>query len=88
MIAYTIDGPWEGRGLAREAVAAVVGYAFEALGLESLIAHYHPDNVRSGALLARLGFSVQSSVVEVPPALRALIRPQVMAVLTRDAWEG
>ena len=86
LIAYTIDGAWEGRGLASEAVAAVVAHAFDALALRRLVAHYHPDNARSGALLARLGFTIEAALIDVPPALRALVRPQVTAVLTSRAW--
>ncbi len=88
MLSYSIDAAYEGRGYAREAVAAVVAQAFGALGLVRLVAHYHPANERSGALLRRLGFTIEAAAPEIPPALRGLMRPQVMAALTRTGTAG
>lgn len=45
-----------GRGLAREAMAAVIGHAFGALGLETLTALAAPANLRAQKLLAALAF--------------------------------
>lgn len=78
MLSYTVDGEYEGRGYASEAVGRIVQYAFEELGLAALLAYYHPDNARSEALLQRLGFSVvaRSPVI---PGFEHLMRPQVVA---------
>jgi ribosomal-protein-alanine N-acetyltransferase len=84
MLSYSIDAAYEGRGYAREAVAAVVAHAFDALGLVRLVAHYDPANERSGALLRRLGFVIEAAAPEIPPVLRGLMRPQIMAALTRE----
>ncbi len=45
----------EGQGYAYEAAAAVLKYAFNDLGLETLISFIHCDNHRSIALAERLG---------------------------------
>lgn len=45
-----------GRGLAREAMAAVLDHGFGAGGLDQAIADVDPRNTRSLALLERLGF--------------------------------
>ena len=84
MLAYSVDGAYEGRGYASEAVGRVVQYAFEELGLGSLSAYYHPDNARSGRLLERLGFAVAHRT-PVIPGLEALMRPQVAATLHAGA---
>lgn len=84
MVHYTVDGAYEGRGYASEAVRAVLEYAFTVLGRDAVSAYYHPDNVRSGRLLERLGFRI----VSVTPALAGfehLMRPQAWAVLDRAA---
>jgi ribosomal-protein-alanine N-acetyltransferase len=86
MIGYSIDASFEGRGIASEAVGSVVRHAFEALNLDLLVAYYHPANARSGALLRRAGFQVQAVLSDVPPDVRALMRPQVMAMLHVEAW--
>jgi len=45
----------EGRGYATEAGAAMRDWAFDALGLETLVSYFDPDNVKSMAVAARLG---------------------------------
>jgi [ribosomal protein S5]-alanine N-acetyltransferase len=57
MLGYTIDSAHEGRGLMREALAAALADAFSArVGLHRVQANARPENTRSLALLARLGF--------------------------------
>jgi ribosomal-protein-alanine N-acetyltransferase len=57
MLGYAIDAGLEGRGLMREALEAAIGHAFTALRLHRIQANYVPENMRSGRLLERLGFS-------------------------------
>ena len=45
-----------GRGLAAEALAAAVAYAFDTLGLERLVAVVDEPNARSHRLMLRIGF--------------------------------
>jgi ribosomal-protein-alanine N-acetyltransferase len=59
VLGYSIDAGYEGRGMAREAVGAVVAFAFEKTGLHRIEANYQPTNVRSGKLLRALGFAVE-----------------------------
>jgi len=81
-IEYTIDGAFEGRGFAYEAVTRVVDYAFETLRFEIVTAYRHPENERSGRLLERAGFSVVART-PVVPGLEHLMRPQVIAARRR-----
>lgn len=46
-----------GQGLAHEAASAVLGYARSTLRLSRIVAIVSPGNIRSAALLARLGFA-------------------------------
>lgn len=59
LLGYGIDRDEQGKGLMREAVAAVVKFAFETLRLHRVMANYLPTNERSGALLRSLGFVVE-----------------------------
>jgi [ribosomal protein S5]-alanine N-acetyltransferase len=77
-INYTLDGSYEGRGLATEALLAVIEYAFTGLGLELLSAYYHPANARSERLLLRTGFTIVART-EVVPGFERLMRPNVLA---------
>ncbi len=45
----------EGHGYAAEAATAVRGYAFDVLGMKTLVSTIDPDNARSARLAARLG---------------------------------
>ncbi|MCC7143499.1 MAG: GNAT family N-acetyltransferase [Candidatus Eisenbacteria bacterium] len=56
-----LPGFW-GQGYAREAAAAVMQYAAQALGLRRLVAITSGDNERSIRLLAKLGFCSEGSV--------------------------
>lgn len=58
-LGYGIAASEQGKGLASEAVAAGIGYVFGALGLHRVGATYAAHNLRSGALLKRLGFTVE-----------------------------
>lgn len=57
-IGYGIDPAFWGRGLAREAVSAVIGYMFgERPAIDAITARVDPRNVASIGLLKRLGFA-------------------------------
>ncbi len=55
-IGYWLASAYEGRGLMTAAVAALVDHAFRAWGLHRLELRIAPDNERSRAIAARLGF--------------------------------
>jgi RimJ/RimL family protein N-acetyltransferase len=54
-IGYTLSRPYQGRGIASEAVACVLEYAFVTLGLHRVVAVTACENAASVALLERLG---------------------------------
>lgn len=58
-LGYSIDHRCEGTGMMREALEAALRYVFEEMGLHRVMANYQPTNERSGALLRRLGFTVE-----------------------------
>lgn len=55
-LGFSIDGEEEGRGLMYAALDGSINYVFQELELHRIMANYRPENIRSGALLARLGF--------------------------------
>ena len=54
-IGYTLGRPWWGRGFAREAAAASLAYAREALVATDVISIIRPENARSIAVATSLG---------------------------------
>jgi ribosomal-protein-alanine N-acetyltransferase len=57
ILGYQIDAAYEGRGLMFEALTAAIGYMFDVKQLHRIQANHLPENARSAALLARLGFA-------------------------------
>jgi ribosomal-protein-alanine N-acetyltransferase len=58
-LGYKLDQTLQGRGYMREALEAVLGFAFDTWGLHRVMANHLPTNERSAALLRRLGFVVE-----------------------------
>ena len=55
-IGYELAPEYWGRGLMPEAVGAALNFGFTTLGLHSVEAHIHPDNIGSRRVLEKLGF--------------------------------
>lgn len=55
-LGYSVSAEYQGQGLMREALRAVIGYAFDELQLHRIMANYMPHNLRSEGLLQSLGF--------------------------------
>lgn len=58
-----------GQGYAKEAVRAVIDYAFTTLCTEKLFAGHNPQNTASHKLLVSLGFSYIGDVFYEPTGL-------------------
>jgi RimJ/RimL family protein N-acetyltransferase len=63
-IGFTFSRDYQGKGLAREAAACVLDYAFNGLGLHRVIAITDCANERSVALLGRLGMRREGHFIE------------------------
>lgn len=55
-VAWLIGTPWQGRGYAREAARALVGW-LEACGVGEITAHVHEDHAASGRVAASAGLA-------------------------------
>ena len=69
-----------GHGFATEAGSAIRDEAFERLGLESVVAVHHPENVASGRVMEKLGMAFERDVVDRRGWPFRLYR------LTREQW--
>jgi ribosomal-protein-alanine N-acetyltransferase len=76
-----------GQGLASEAVTALAGFAFEALGLHRLEASVDPRNQASLRLLERQGFEREGYLRE-RFFLGGEIQDDVLLGLLRRQWRG
>lgn len=55
-LGFGLDGTLEGRGYMREALEAVIAHVFGPMNLHRIEANHQPQNLRSAALLRRVGF--------------------------------
>jgi [ribosomal protein S5]-alanine N-acetyltransferase len=86
MLGYAIDHAHEGRGLMREALAAALGDVFSArVGLHRVQANVRPENLRSLALLERLGFE-REGIARRYLFIDGAWRDHVMTALRHPAW--
>ncbi|WP_433565567.1 GNAT family N-acetyltransferase [Nocardia sp. CA-151230] len=76
-IVYSLAPARRGRGLAGEAVAAVLDYAFDTLGSDRVVAEIDEGNTASRAVVERLGMRPYETVQGVlgPMIHYALTRP-------------
>jgi RimJ/RimL family protein N-acetyltransferase len=63
-IGFSLSRAHQGRGLASEAVAAVLDYAFGTLGLHRIIAVTDARNAASAALLERIGMRREGHFIQ------------------------
>jgi len=62
-VAWEVGVPWQGRGIASEAAAAMVDWLL-AHGVWSIAAHVHPQHEASAAVAARAGLAATAEVVD------------------------
>jgi RimJ/RimL family protein N-acetyltransferase len=80
-VGWRLSGPYRGRGLATEIGAAAVEFGFTAGGLDRIVSIYEPENVASGRVMERLGFT--HWLTTTGPRGEEV----VVTELTRPRWE-
>jgi RimJ/RimL family protein N-acetyltransferase len=65
-VGWAVDPAWWGRGIATEAGAACVEWAFGPLGYERVVSICVPENVASRRVMAKLGFRVLEVLPDSP----------------------
>jgi RimJ/RimL family protein N-acetyltransferase len=63
-IGYITVAKWQGRGIARECVSALISHAFAVEGQRRLVANIDAENIASIALIERLGFQREGRLRE------------------------
>lgn len=86
-IGYKIDQQWQGKGLMSEALTAVIQYLFDDMKLHRIMANYQPDNMRSGRLLQRLGFT-EEGLAKDYLFLDGQWRDHVLTALCNPNWQA
>jgi [ribosomal protein S5]-alanine N-acetyltransferase len=84
-IGYALARRFWGKGLARDAVTAVIDFAFARLDLHRIEADVDPRNARSLALLERLGFRREGCLRE-RYQVNGEVQDAVLLGLLRSEW--
>jgi RimJ/RimL family protein N-acetyltransferase len=72
-VGWLIDSPWQGRGLATEAGAACIAYAFDDLGFERVVSITTAENAASRRVMAKLGFTPRQEVRDSVFGLKLIV---------------
>lgn len=83
-IGYSLASAWHGRGLAREAVAAILTHAFQGLGLRRVEADIDPRNTASRRLAEHFGFQIEGRLRERWQVNGELCDSLLYGLLARD----
>lgn len=84
-LGYGLARSAQGQGLMTEALREAVRYVFEDLNIHRIMANHTPENVRSDAVLRRLGF-VREGYAKEYLRLGGRWRDHVLTSLTNPAW--
>ncbi|MBB6097203.1 ribosomal-protein-serine acetyltransferase [Deinobacterium chartae] len=84
-VGYWLTEPFQGRGIATRAAAAVTDHAFGGLGLHRVEMRCAVDNVRSRAVPERLGFRLEG-ILRGSYQVGDRFIDEALYALTADAW--
>ena len=87
ILGYQIDAAYERKGLMHEALKEGIGYMFEVKALHRVQANHLPENQRSAALLARLGF-VREGLAKDYLYIDGAWRDHVLNAITNPAFDA
>lgn len=86
VLGYGLAESEQGKGYMTEALSAVIRFAFEDLHLHRIMANYLPRNERSGAVLKRLGFTVEGYARDYL-RINGQWEDHLLTSLTNPDWE-
>ena len=86
-LGYWMGEPFAGRGLMSEAVATVLPFYFDTLGLHRLHAAFLPHNIASRRVLEKNGF-VEEGYAEKYLQIDGKWADHVLFALTRERWDA
>lgn len=87
ILGYSLDEAVQGRGLMHESLELAIGFVFGELNMHRIMANYWPENVRSGAVLNRLGFE-REGYARNYLRINGIWRDHHLTALTNDKWKG
>lgn len=87
-LGYEIMKPYQGQGLAGEAIAEIIHLAIDSFHIEQLLAVTHRDNAPSVALLHRFGFHRIGAMLELDPNCGETPEMDLYTLVSQHAFKG
>ncbi len=87
IIGFWLGKPFWGQGLMSEAVCALLGLAFRAANLDSIVGAFRPGNTASQRVMLKAGFAPDGREDIDAPARGGSIASERL-LLTRALWQG
>ena len=87
VLGYQIDEVQQGQGLMAEALREAIRYMFTEQKLHRIAANYRPHNLRSGRLLAKLGFRIEGFAKKYL-FIDGAWRDHVLTSIANDAFDA
>ncbi len=84
-LGYSIDKDCQGQGYMTEAVGRGIDFAFKEMNVHRIMANYVPSNLKSAAVLNRLGFVVEGYARDYL-CLNGSWQDHVLTSLTNRNW--
>ena len=81
-LGFSLAADRQGKGYVREAAKSIIAFAFDDLGLHRIMANHMPENVRSAATLAALGFQ-KEGFAQAYLCIAGTWRDHVLTALTK-----
>jgi len=85
MVGYALAAGAQGKGYMHEGLKAALDYVFTQLNLHRVMANFMPHNLRSNAVLRRLGFTVEGYARDYL-YIDGAWRDHVLTSLTNPNW--
>jgi ribosomal-protein-alanine N-acetyltransferase len=85
IVGYALAESAQGKGYMHEALSASIEYVFSHLNLHRVMANFMPQNIRSNAVLRRLGFTVEGYARDYL-YIDGAWRDHVLTSLTNPDW--
>ncbi|MFJ3206184.1 GNAT family N-acetyltransferase [Streptomyces sp. NPDC086989] len=85
-LGYVFHPAHQGKGFATEAAAAVLGVAFDVLGLHRVIGRCHASNTASAGLLERLGMRQEARFIGTE-LFKGAWRDDLVYAMLRREWQ-
>lgn len=88
-IGWRLSAEHWGKGYATEAANAALGHGFDQLGLDEIVSFTAMPNLRSQAVMQRLGMRHDGETFEHPAVAEGhRLRPHCLYRMDRDTWQA